>query len=39
MSTNRERFLKKHGLPRDTSLDLKEISKLSGMPFSALKMV
>jgi hypothetical protein len=37
--TNRERFLKKHGLPKDTSLDLKEISTLSGMPFSALKMV
>lgn len=37
--TNRERFLKKHGLPNDTSLDLKEISTLSGMPFSALKMV
>jgi hypothetical protein len=39
MPTNRERFLKKHKLPMDTSLSLKEISTLSGMPFSALKMV
>ena len=39
MPTNRERFLNKHKLPKDTSLSLNEISKLSGMPFSALKMV
>lgn len=39
MLTNREQFLKKHKLPLDTSLSLKEIAKLSGMPFSALKMV
>ena len=39
MLTNRERFLKKHNLPTDTSLSLMEISKLSGMPFSAIKMV
>lgn len=39
MKTNRERFLAKHGLPKDTGLDLKEIAELSGMPFSALKMV
>lgn len=37
--TNREDFLKKHNLPKDTNLSLQEISKLSGMPFSALKMV
>lgn len=39
MPTNRERFLRKHKLPADTHLDLKEIAKLSGMPFSALKRV
>lgn len=39
MATNREKFLKKHKLPKDTSLSLKEISELSGMPFSALKAV
>lgn len=39
MLTNRERFLKKHNLSKDTSLSLQEISKLSGMPYSALKMV
>jgi len=39
MITNRERFLKKHNLSSDTHLDVKEISTLSGMPFSALKMV
>lgn len=39
MSTNREKFLRKHKLPLDTSLSLMEISKLSDMPFSALKRV
>ena len=39
MKTNREAFLDRHGLPADTSLSLMEIAKLSGMPFSALKMV
>lgn len=39
MLTNREKFLKKHNLPKDTSLSLKEIAELSGMPFSALKAV
>ena len=39
MKTNREAFLSKHGLPTDTSLSLLELSKLSGMPFSALKAV
>jgi hypothetical protein len=37
--TNREEFLKKHDLPKDTHLSLQEIAKLSGMPLSALKMV
>lgn len=39
MMTNKERFLKKHNLPKDTSLSLREISKLSNIPFNALKMV
>jgi hypothetical protein len=39
MITNREKFLKKHDLSPDSHLSLMEISKLSGMPFSALKMV
>jgi len=37
--TNREQFLKKHKLPKDTSLSLIEISKLSGMPLTALRLV
>ena len=37
--TNREQFLKKHGLSKDTHLSLQEISKLSGMPLTALRMV
>lgn len=39
MPTNRELFLKRHGLAADSSLSLLEVSKLSGMPFSALKQV
>ena len=39
MPTNRERFLRKHKLPADTSLSLKEIADLSGMPLSALRLV
>jgi hypothetical protein len=39
MSTNRERFLKLHGLPKDTSLSLTEISKLSDIPEEALQKV
>lgn len=39
MVTYREKFLTRHKLPKDTSLDLKEIAKLSGMPFEALKRV
>jgi len=37
--TNREEFLKKHHLPRDTHLSLMEISKLSKMPLTALRLV
>ena len=37
--TNREKFLKRHGLPMDTSLSLSEISKLSKVPLSILKEV
>lgn len=37
--TNRTAFLRKHNLSSDTSLSLKEIAELSGMPFSALKRV
>lgn len=39
MPTNREAFLRKHNLPRDTSLSLKEVAQLSGMPMSALRLV
>jgi hypothetical protein len=39
MPTNRERFLKRHNLPRDTSLSLHEIASLSGMPVAALRKV
>ena len=37
--TNRELFLKRHNLPKDTSLSLEEIASYSGMPLSALKKV
>ena len=36
MSTYKERFLRKHGLPQDSSLTFEEIVKLSGMPKRAL---
>lgn len=39
MATNRERFLKKHDLPADTSLSLLEISKVAKMPLNALRKV
>lgn len=39
MSTNREKFLKRHGLPLTTSLSLPMIAKLSKMPLAALKEV
>lgn len=38
-ATNRERFLAKHNLPKDTSLSIREIAVLSGMPVAALKEV
>ena len=37
--TNKTIFMKQHHLPADTHLSLQEISKLSKMPLSALKMV
>lgn len=39
MKTNREQFLEKHGLEKDTQLSIPEIAKLSGMPVAALKQV
>lgn len=39
MPTNRERFLKKHGLPMDHSLTMREIAQLSDMPIQALRRV
>jgi hypothetical protein len=39
MSTNREQFLKKQGLPLDTSLSIPEISNLSGVPVRILNEV
>ncbi len=39
MSTNRVKFLKRHGLPTDTSLSLPEIANLSKMPIQALQQV
>lgn len=39
METHKERFLKKHKLPSNTSLSLEEISKLSGVPVTALQEV
>lgn len=39
METNREKFLRKHNLPADTSLSLLEISKLAKMPLNALRKV
>ena len=37
--TNRERFLAKHGLPKDESLSLHEVASYSGMPVGALRKV
>lgn len=39
MSTNREKFLKKHDLPMDYSPTMREIAKLSDMPVQALRRV
>jgi hypothetical protein len=37
--TNRIKFLKKHGLPEDTSLSIEDISTLADMPVLALQIV
>ena len=39
MSTHRENFLRKHGLPLSTSLSIKQISDLSKIPVSVLQQV
>lgn len=39
MPTNKQRFLKKHGLDKDTTLSIAEMAKLSGFPVKALKEV
>jgi hypothetical protein len=39
MSTNREKFLKRHGFPMDYSPTMREIAKLSDMPVEALRLV
>ena len=39
MPTNKQRFLKKHNLPKDTSLSFEEMSELSGFPTQALEKV
>lgn len=39
LPTNRERFLAKHGLPKDTSLSLREIASYAEIPVAALKQV
>ncbi len=39
MSTHRERFLRSHGLPENTSLSIKEISSISKVPVSALEEI
>jgi hypothetical protein len=39
VQTHREQFLKKNNLPKDTSLSLSEISKLSNIPLKALEEV
>ena len=39
MPTNREKFLTKHGLVKDTSLSLHEIASYAHMPVAALRKV
>lgn len=39
MKTNREIFFERHSIPKNESLSLEEISKLSKMPLAALKKV
>jgi hypothetical protein len=36
MATNKEQFLRKHDLPKDTSLSAEQMSELSGFPVAAL---
>jgi hypothetical protein len=37
--TNRNAFLRKHNLPKDTTLSLHEVASYSGMPVAALRKV
>jgi hypothetical protein len=37
--TNRDAFLRKHNLPKDTTLSLHEVASYSGMPVAALRKV
>lgn len=39
MPTNKQRFLKLHNLPSDTSLSIEQMSELSGFPEEALEKV
>jgi hypothetical protein len=39
MATNKEKFNKKHGQPKDTSNSLSKIAKLSGIKRSALQKI
>lgn len=39
MPTHRQSFLKKNNLPKDSSLSLMEISKISGVPLKGLQEV
>jgi hypothetical protein len=39
MSTNREKFLKQHGLPKDTSLSLLEIANTAKVQYKAVEEV
>ena len=39
MPTHRERFLKKHNLPKDKSYSLQELSKISGVSLTILHEV
>jgi hypothetical protein len=39
MTTNKQKFLKLHSLPKETSLSIEDISELSGIPEDALQEV
>lgn len=39
MTTNKQKFLRQHDLPSDTSLSFDDMERLSGMPKEALKKV